>query len=1042
MNRFLCGVVLILATSTTFAQDLIPTLYNGPTTFSRYQEFALDITVRNAGIVAVSQSTAAVYLSADNVWQATDVAIGYVSVSSLAAGQSFTGQSIKIAVDASPGTYYLIVKVDYDNSRTETDETNNQLITANVVVTVPNVDFSFASLSLDKSSYGQNSPVKPTFQLRNTGSTNVGGFIDVKFLLSKDATPSSDDWQLLSTPSSLNLTGPDNISSDPWLSLTLPTTQNGAYYILAIADRDYWNAEHFLETNENNNVVASPINIVSSAADLAITYVYDASYNTSELRVQAYIANRGSTAVSGYTMVANLMPQGGPMPTSFMPAFINTFDIALQPDESKMIEFSVYTSGLSNGTYYAVIKINENFSVVESNYDNNTFVDNSHPIIIGPPPVPGVNINNVSVPLTVDDTDQQIGLALDLSNTGSTTNFTQRYSFVVKNAQNTTVLSQQANVAINFSPGQTATKTVALNLSAPLPVGTYQVAVSCAGACNTTPSVVNANFDVVPTQYTLTGTIQGEDGSPLTKGKLFLYKDNGAGTVKFVQKVDPYQASSVSFGLSSGKYTLYFIPDTLQHLGYVPTIYGKTVVLGESNFFTISANKNVVFEVVKVQPLNQGTGIISGSVVSGSGSRQGGDAPMGGQSVKSIPVLLISSSGSVVGLTHSNAVGEFQFKDLPRDAYTVMLAYELDDPLMMAPYAVDIADKNASLNFDLSSGMVVASQSQLFLPQAVTLSNFSPHRYGDPSIALDGKSDVELPVQYTSSDSRIAMVDNGKIVIVGVGTVTISALQPGNNFYSAAHADRVLTIEKGLQSVSLTAPAEKTFGDAVFDVEALSDAGLPIKLSTSDEAVATIHKNTVLITGAGSVELIAEQPGNDLFEQAEPVRVTLTVRKASQTISFDEIPDQDTDVSVLPLAANASSGLGIWFESNNETVAVVDGNTVRIVKAGTVTITAHQEGNQNYLPAADVARTFNVAAILGIENLSATARLYPNPTSDFVWVTLPGTSTVEISDLLGRIRNDIFLTGDRLDFSHAESGVYLVKVTLKNQSTVQRIIKR
>ena len=179
---------------------------------------------------------------------------------------------------------------------------------------------------------------------------------------------------------------------------------------------------------------------------------------------------------------------------------------------------------------------------------------------------------------------------------------------------------------------------------------------------------------------------------------------------------------------------------------------------------------NVTFEILKVNSLGTGTGIINGFVSSGSPSGRSAEPQPSPLSASSLPVILLSS-GQVVGITYTDESGFYEFKNLPRGTYEVLLSVELDSPQLMDPYSVDIADKNMQLNFELRADGNYPVASQYFLPQVITFSEFSHYRYGDPSIILDAQSNTGLPIDYSSSNNGIAEVVNGEIVIHGVGTV-------------------------------------------------------------------------------------------------------------------------------------------------------------------------------------------------------------------------------------------------------------------------------
>ena len=93
---------------------------------------------------------------------------------------------------------------------------------------------------------------------------------------------------------------------------------------------------------------------------------------------------------------------------------------------------------------------------------------------------------------------------------------------------------------------------------------------------------------------------------------------------------------------------------------------------------------------------------------------------------------------------------------------------------------------------------------------------------------------------------------------------------------------------------------------------------------------------------------------------SDPADITIQIDPGNQTISFDPISDKTFGDADFNLSATASSGLPITYFTSNPFVATVSGNTVSIVGAGSVTITATQEGDLNYNAAADVERTFTV----------------------------------------------------------------------------------
>ena len=75
-----------------------------------------------------------------------------------------------------------------------------------------------------------------------------------------------------------------------------------------------------------------------------------------------------------------------------------------------------------------------------------------------------------------------------------------------------------------------------------------------------------------------------------------------------------------------------------------------------------------------------------------------------------------------------------------------------------------------------------------------------------------------------------------------------------------------------------------------------------------------------------------------------------------QLITFNAVPSKTYGELPFALNGTSTSNLEVTYLSSNTNVATISGNTVTIVGAGTTTITAMQAGNENYNPAAEVAR--------------------------------------------------------------------------------------
>lgn len=239
--------------------------------------------------------------------------------------------------------------------------------------------------------------------------------------------------------------------------------------------------------------------------------------------------------------------------------------------------------------------------------------------------------------------------------------------------------------------------------------------------------------------------------------------------------------------------------------------------------------------------------------------------------------------------------------------------------------------------------------------------NAIPDKAFGADFALNATSSSGLAVTYTSSDTNIATVSGNTVTPTGVGTVTITAYQAGDDVFNAAAAvPQAVNIIKGNQTITFAQPAAKTFGDAAFSLVATSSSGLAVTFVSSNTSVATITGSTVTILASGTTDITASQAGNANYNAASNVIQTLTVNKANQTITFNALTPKLVGDAAFDLTATASSGLSVTYASSNSAVATVSGNTLTVVGSGTTDITASQAGNANYNAAASVVQPFTV----------------------------------------------------------------------------------
>jgi hypothetical protein len=369
-----------------------------------------------------------------------------------------------------------------------------------------------------------------------------------------------------------------------------------------------------------------------------------------------------------------------------------------------------------------------------------------------------------------------------------------------------------------------------------------------------------------------------------------------------------------------------------------------------------------------------------------------------------------------------------------------------------APHSVSIGDLDGDGKADLAVANYVSStvsviRNNLVSPQTITFPALSNKTFGDAPFTLSATASSGLAVSYASSNTSVATVSGSMVTIVGAGTTTITASQAGNTSFAAATSvPQTLTVNQASQTITFAALAAKTFGDAPFPLSATASSSLTVSFASSNTSVATVSGSTVTIVGAGTTTITASQAGNANFAAATAVPQLLTINKASQTITFNTLPDRTLGDAAFTLTAVASSSLAVSYSTTSDKITI-SGSQVTLVKAGRATIIANQAGNASFNPAPGVERNFCIkpakpiitASGLNTETITLTSSAtagnqwfkdgtaIANATNTTLTVTTLGVYKVQAKadDCLSEFSTDypIIVTGD---VPTTQSGIYVL----------------
>ena len=165
-------------------------------------------------------------------------------------------------------------------------------------------------------------------------------------------------------------------------------------------------------------------------------------------------------------------------------------------------------------------------------------------------------------------------------------------------------------------------------------------------------------------------------------------------------------------------------------------------------------------------------------------------------------------------------------------------------------------------------------------------------------------------------------------------------------------------------------------------------------------------------------------------------------RQEQSIVWQQELSFNLTDSPIL-LTANATSGLPITYTCNDNSIAYSDGSMLYLLRNGTTTVTASQQGDSDYLPAEPVTKTLQVNDVGTDALANSSPQIFPNPVSDALFVIPNGEpiTAVRLLSSLGR-QEQATLSNNRINLSNLSAGVYFLSIITTSNNYQYKILKK
>jgi hypothetical protein len=230
---------------------------------------------------------------------------------------------------------------------------------------------------------------------------------------------------------------------------------------------------------------------------------------------------------------------------------------------------------------------------------------------------------------------------------------------------------------------------------------------------------------------------------------------------------------------------------------------------------------------------------------------------------------------------------------------------------------------------------------------------------------FDGNPKSVSAISNPAGLNVVVTYDGSATAPTNAGSYAVTATVNEPNF--VGQASGTLIIQPATQQITFGALPNRTVGDADFNVSATASSNLAVSFSASGNC--TLTGTQVHITAAAPARSRRRRTAMRIRTRRQPVARTFTIGKANQQITFDALTDKKFGDADFNVSATASSNLSVWFAANGN--CTINGSTVHLTGAGQCTVTASQDGNADYNPAAPVAKTFAIAQSRSADHLRA-----------------------------------------------------------------------
>ena len=218
------------------------------------------------------------------------------------------------------------------------------------------------------------------------------------------------------------------------------------------------------------------------------------------------------------------------------------------------------------------------------------------------------------------------------------------------------------------------------------------------------------------------------------------------------------------------------------------------------------------------------------------------------------------------------------------------------------------------------------------------------------TLTIDFSATSKLPVKVIVLDPNICSLKDKVVQLNSIGYCTIQLSQLGNAQYLPAPPFEIKILVSGNNEISFNPLTVLALSSLTYSLSGSSTSGLTLEFESSTPDICIVSDFILTLVKVGFCRVSAMQEGSEFFDAAQNVEVTIAIQGSNQIV-FTPLTSLLLSLKSYQLPGSSTSGLPVAYNSSTPDICSVLGSTLTLVKIGTCTVTATQEGSNLY-PAA------------------------------------------------------------------------------------------